>query len=184
VLPAHVKGLARESGSRPIDSSQARLRVICGSSTFRQARLVQAYLARVKRGGKDMHLGALATAEEAALCVARSPEGRAAAERPLRPRPAVAAPLQAEEARQQAQAEGRRWWWQVTRPATSECASTVDTRCNAKPSPTGAAASRWQEVRVGMFATTEEPALCVHLLNLVSAPRVRYLLSLISYLYP
>ena len=39
------------------------------------------YQAKVKRGGKDVHLGYFATAEEAALCVARSPEGRAAARR-------------------------------------------------------------------------------------------------------
>jgi hypothetical protein len=39
------------------------------------------YQARVTRGGKDVHLGSFATAEEAALCVARSPEGRAAAGR-------------------------------------------------------------------------------------------------------
>ena len=37
------------------------------------------YQARVWRGGKQVHLGCFATAEEAALCVARSPEGRAAA---------------------------------------------------------------------------------------------------------
>ena len=37
------------------------------------------YRAQVKRGGKDVYLGTFATAEEAALCVARSPEGRAAA---------------------------------------------------------------------------------------------------------
>ena len=39
------------------------------------------YEARVSRGGKTVHLGSFATAEEAALCIARSPEGRAAAER-------------------------------------------------------------------------------------------------------
>ena len=39
------------------------------------------YQARVKRGGKKVSLGCFATAEEAALCVARSPEGQAAAER-------------------------------------------------------------------------------------------------------
>ena len=39
------------------------------------------YVARVWRGGKTVHLGGFATAEEAALCVARSPEGQAAAER-------------------------------------------------------------------------------------------------------
>ena len=39
------------------------------------------YQARVWHGGKDVHLGYYATAEEAALCVARSPEGQVAAER-------------------------------------------------------------------------------------------------------
>ena len=59
------------------------------------------YQARVSRGGKQAYLGRFATAEEAALHVARSPEGQAiAAER------AAAAPaLTSEEARQQAQAE-------------------------------------------------------------------------------
>ena len=38
------------------------------------------YLARVTRGGKVVSLGSFATAEEAALCLARTPEGRAAAE--------------------------------------------------------------------------------------------------------
>ena len=37
------------------------------------------YQAEVKRGGKKVSLGYFATVEEAALCVARSPEGRAAA---------------------------------------------------------------------------------------------------------
>ena len=36
------------------------------------------YQAKVRRGGKVVHLGTFATAEEAALCVARSPEGQAA----------------------------------------------------------------------------------------------------------
>jgi crotonobetainyl-CoA:carnitine CoA-transferase CaiB-like acyl-CoA transferase len=59
------------------------------------------YQVQVTRGGKSVSLGCFATAEEAALCVARTPEGRAvAAER------AAAAPLlTSEEARQQAQAE-------------------------------------------------------------------------------
>ena len=39
------------------------------------------YQAQVSRGGKMVNLGRFATAEEAALCVARSPEGRKAAER-------------------------------------------------------------------------------------------------------
>ena len=39
------------------------------------------YQAQVSRGGKGVHLGSFATAEEAALCIARSPEGKEAAER-------------------------------------------------------------------------------------------------------
>ena len=39
------------------------------------------YQAQVKRGGKQASLGGFATAEEAALYVARSPEGQAAAGR-------------------------------------------------------------------------------------------------------
>ena len=36
------------------------------------------YEAQVSRGGKTVSLGTFATAEEAALCVARSPEGQVA----------------------------------------------------------------------------------------------------------
>ena len=39
------------------------------------------YHARVTRGGKTVSLGSFATAEEAALCVARSPKGQAAAQK-------------------------------------------------------------------------------------------------------
>ena len=51
------------------------------------------YQARVSRGGNMVHLGRFTTAEEAALCVARSPEGRKAAERVA----SAAAPLMSEE---------------------------------------------------------------------------------------
>jgi hypothetical protein len=61
------------------------------------------YQARVRRGGKQVSLGMFATAEEAALCIARSPEGQEAVKRA-----AAAAPLTSEEARQQAHAEGLR----------------------------------------------------------------------------
>jgi hypothetical protein len=43
--------------------------------------LSKPYQAQVRRNGISVHLGCFATAEEAALCVARSPEGRAAAAR-------------------------------------------------------------------------------------------------------
>ena len=39
------------------------------------------YTAQVSHGGKQVHLGSFVTAEEAALCVARSPEGQAAAKK-------------------------------------------------------------------------------------------------------
>ena len=39
------------------------------------------YMAQVSRGSKSVGLGYFATAEEAALCIARSPEGQAAAKR-------------------------------------------------------------------------------------------------------
>ena len=60
----------------------------------------------MKRGDKQVHLGSFVTAEEAALCVARSPEGQAAAAVAAE-RAAAALPLPSEEApaRQQARAE-------------------------------------------------------------------------------
>ena len=39
------------------------------------------YRARLRRGGQRVSLGSFTTAEEAALCVARSPEGQKAAQR-------------------------------------------------------------------------------------------------------
>ena len=54
---------------------------------------------QVRRGGKSVHLGYFATAEEAALCVARTPEGRAVA---AIEKVAAAPPLVSEEAQQQA----------------------------------------------------------------------------------
>ena len=53
------------------------------------------YRASVSRGGNQVSLGSFATAEEAALCIARSPEGHAAAAE----RAAAAPPLSSEEAR-------------------------------------------------------------------------------------
>ena len=41
------------------------------------------YEAQVRRGGKQVHLGSFATAEEAALCIARSPAGGAGGGEPL-----------------------------------------------------------------------------------------------------
>ena len=67
-----------------------------------QSRKAKPYVAQVKYGGKQVHLGSFATAEEAALCIARSPEGQYAVVQ----REAASPPLlTSEEALQQAQAE-------------------------------------------------------------------------------
>ena len=51
------------------------------SVSLSKRRELNPYQAQVKRGGKQASLGGFATAEEAALYVARSPEGQAAAGR-------------------------------------------------------------------------------------------------------
>ena len=79
------------------------------------------YQARVKCDGKDVHLGSFATAEEAALCIARSPEGQAAAER------AASAPPQ-----QRSEEEG-----QDNAPATRSRAALKE-EATVPPMPAGA----------------------------------------------
>ena len=52
-----------------------------GVSLLSQPGKLKPFQAQLKRGGKVVYLGHFATAEEAALCVARSPEGQVAARR-------------------------------------------------------------------------------------------------------
>ena len=112
------------------------------------------YQVRVWRCGKQVSLGYFATAEEAALCVAQSPEGQAVAAE----RAAAAPPLTSEEARQQAQAEG------LTLLVAENTAGYFGVRL-AKPGqakPFQARVQRSSEtVSLGLFATAEEAALCV-----------------------
>ena len=111
------------------------------------------YQARVRRGGTEVGLGCFATAEEAALCVARSPEGKAAAERAV-----VAPPLSSEEARQQAQAEGL-----VLRVADNKTGYFgVYLTYPGHSKPYQARVKRGgKKVSLGSFATAEEAALHV-----------------------
>ena len=112
------------------------------------------YQAKVRRGGQQVHLGRFATAEEAALCVARSPEGQAAAERAAAAKP----PLTSEEARQQAQAEGLTLL--VADSKTGYFGVLHDPRCSFKPYQ----AQVWRGgkmVSLGHFASAEEAALRV-----------------------
>ena len=106
------------------------------------------YKAQVSRGGKNVHLGSFATAEEAALCGARSREGKIAA---------AAAPLTSEEARQQAQAEGL-----TLRVGESKTGYYGVAHRPGRPKPYQAEVKRGgKTVHLGCFATAEEAALCV-----------------------
>eukprot|EP00964_Phaeocystis_antarctica_P117624 scaffold81429_cov59-Phaeocystis_antarctica.AAC.4 len=120
-----------------------------------QAGRSKPYLAKVWHGGKDVHLGTFATAEEAALCVARSPKGRAAAaERAA----AAPPPLTSEEARQQAQAEG------LTLIVADNTTGYFGAHLGkpGQPKPYQVQLSRGGKmVSLGRFATAEEAALCV-----------------------
>ena len=114
--------------------------------------LSKPYQAKVTRGGKDVYLGCFATAEEAALCVARTPEGQAAAAE----RAAAAAPLTSEEARQQAQAEKR------TLSVAENKAGYFGVHLKpGRAKPYQAKVTRGGKYAfLGTFATAEEAALC------------------------
>ena len=112
------------------------------------------YQARVRRGGKTVGVGCFATAEEAALCVARSPERQSVAAE----RAAAATPLTNEEARQQAQAE--KLTLLVAGSRTGYFG--VSLAKPGQPKPYQARVRRGgKTVTLGSFATAEEAALCV-----------------------
>ena len=111
------------------------------------------YQVRVRRGGKQVSLGYFATAEEAALCVARSPEGQAAAKRPV-----AVAPLTREEARQQAQAEGLTLLKADSK--TGYFGVHFSKPGHFKPYETQVTRGG-KQVSLGCFATAEEAALCI-----------------------
>ena len=102
-----------------------------------------------------MTLGCFATAEEAALCVARSPEGKAAAERASTPLPIT--PMTREQALQQAQAEGL-----ALRTSDNKSGYANVTMLPGRREPYQAQVYRGgKTVTVGSFAIAEEAALCV-----------------------
>ena len=114
------------------------------------------YLAEVRRHGIRVQLSSFATAEEAALCIARSPEGHAAAaERAAAPPPR--APLTREQALQQAQAEGITLQKADNQTGYANVAVLLD-----RSKPYKAQVTRGDKsVHLGSFATAEEAALCV-----------------------
>ena len=113
------------------------------------------YQAKLTRGGKTVNLGSFATAEEAALRVAGSPEGQVAAA--AAERATAAPPLTSEEARQQAQAEGL-----ALRMAENKTGYFGVTHQSGKPKPYVAQVRRGgKTVHLGSFVTAEEAALYV-----------------------
>ena len=112
------------------------------------------YQAAVRRGGKTVFLGCFATAEEAALCVARTPEGQAAAAE----RAAAAVPLTRKEARQQARAEGLTL--RVAENKTGYFGVHLAKPGQRKPYQAQVTGGG-KKVGLGSFATAEEAALCV-----------------------
>jgi len=113
------------------------------------------YTAQVRRGGTQVTLGCYATPEEAALCYARTPEGRAAAAAPPAP-----PSLTAEEAVQQAEAEGLTLLRSENSSTGYKYVSFNSKRCKSKPYQ--AHMKRGGKlVHLGLCATPEEAALVV-----------------------
>eukprot|EP00964_Phaeocystis_antarctica_P096603 scaffold62887_cov57-Phaeocystis_antarctica.AAC.1 len=119
-----------------------------GANIGRKAR---PYDAKVYRDGKNFRIGCFATAEEAALHVARTPEGRAAASAAV----ALPPPMTAEEALAQVEAEGLT----LARSDNQSGFFRVSlTSIKTRPY----AASVWRDgkaVHLGYFVTPEEAAL-------------------------
>ena len=122
-------------------------------SSLADAEAAAVHRAQVSRGGTQVYLDTFfATAEEAALCYARSPEVQGATAAPIEP-----PPLTAEEALRQADAEG------LTLPK-SESSNTgylnvcFISRLASKPYQTQVRRGG-KQVRFGRFATAEEAAL-------------------------
>ena len=109
------------------------------------------FQAMVWRDSKHVHLGSFATAEEAALTYARTPEAQAQVANPKAPR---AAPLTAEEAVAQAAAEGLKL--ELGNSTAGYKGVSVDgSRYQANVWRAG------QKVHLGSFATAEQAALVV-----------------------
>jgi len=156
-----VKAAAeRAAAAAPLTSEEALQQAQADGLTLRVAKnktgyfgvnlappgLSKPYYAQVTRGGKSVHLGMFVTAEEAALCLARSPEGKAAA--------AKGAPLTSEEALQQAEAEGLTL--RTSKDGSYFCVHLY------KPGMYKARVTRSRKtMNLGSFPTAEEAALCV-----------------------
>ena len=112
------------------------------------------YHAKVQRGGKTVSLGFFATAEEAALSCARTPEAQTAAAAPPEP-----PPLTAEEAVRQAAAEGLTLLRSESSNSGYMHVTFEGSRTLAKPYKADVRRGG-KTVHLGYFTTAEEAALC------------------------
>ena len=109
------------------------------------------------RGGTLVHLGCFATAEEAALAYARTPEAQAAVAAAAAA-PPVSTPLTVEEALRRAEAEGLT----LLKSDNVTGYKGVCGRANGRAKPYQAEVRRGgKNVHLGYFATAEEAALCI-----------------------
>jgi len=125
--------------------------------TFDRNMKTKPYHTRVQRGSKNVSIGHFATAEEAALALARTPEAQAAAAAAAPPLPPPPPPMTAEEALRQAEAEGLTLLRSET---TNTGYKGVSLNNSMKTVPYKAQAWRGgKTINLGYFATVEETAL-------------------------
>ena len=150
---------AREGLTLPRAVSQTGYRGV-SHVTGKKARPYQAW---VCRDGKVERLGRFATPEEAALCRARTPEGKKAANRSARGGKSGPVPMTVEEAEAQAeaaeaQAEAEGLTLQRSENQTGYVGVYVNTSNKVKPFEARVRRGG-QRVFIGHFATAEEAAL-------------------------
>eukprot|EP00964_Phaeocystis_antarctica_P023949 scaffold13393_cov66-Phaeocystis_antarctica.AAC.2 len=148
VRQAEAEGLTLQ----PFDNATA-YRGVCKKSDGSR----QPFQVTVRRAGKQVHLGRFATAEEAALTYARTPEAQ---EQVANPRPV---PLTAEEAVAQAAAEGLTLE-RSTRKAGYKGVHADRSYYQARVTRAG------KFLHLGTFVTTEEAALAVARANARTDP--------------
>jgi len=126
--------------------------------TFSSGRPMKPYQAKVQRGGKNVSLGTFATAEEAALAYARSPEGRAAVAAAAAPPAPPPPPMTAEEALRQAEAEGLTLLLSDGNNSGYKGVTFNSGQWQSKPYQAKVRRSG-KQVALGTFSTVEEAAL-------------------------
>lgn len=126
------------------------------ANVYERTNRPEPFQAEVKRAGKTVFLGYFKTPEQAALCVGRTPEGRAMAAKAMAPPPPP--PLTRKQALQRAREEGL-----MLREADNTSGyANVSLQASGGATPYKVAVRRGgKKVHLGHFATPEEAALCL-----------------------